>query len=66
MPTGYTNCIKDGVTFEQFVWKCARAMGALVMMRDEPSNVDGWHSYVRACRQPVLLAVESNCHYEEI
>jgi len=38
MPTGYTNCIKDGVTFEQFVWKCARAMGALVMMRDEPSN----------------------------
>ena len=38
MPTGYTAAIKDGITFEQFVWGCARGMGALVMMRDEPSN----------------------------
>jgi hypothetical protein len=36
MPTGYTAAIKDGITFEQFVMRCARAMGALVMMRDEP------------------------------
>lgn len=36
MPTEYTADIKDGITFEQFVMRCARAMGALVMMRDEP------------------------------
>lgn len=38
MPTGYTAAVADGITFEQFVWKCARAMGALVMMRDAPSD----------------------------
>lgn len=36
MPTGYTECIKDGVTFKQFTLRCARAMGALITMRDEP------------------------------
>lgn len=38
MPTGYTASIKDGITFEQFVIGCARAFGALIMMRDEPSD----------------------------
>jgi hypothetical protein len=38
MPTGYTAIIQDGGTFEQFVWACARQFGALIMMRDEPSN----------------------------
>jgi hypothetical protein len=38
MPTGYTAAIKDGISFEQFVWDCARAFGALVMMRDEPTS----------------------------
>jgi hypothetical protein len=38
MPTGYTAAIKDGITFEKFVWSCARAMGAMIMMRDEPSD----------------------------
>ena len=38
MPTGYTNVIKDGITFEQFVFRCARAMGALVTMRDAPAD----------------------------
>lgn len=36
MPTGYTHKIKDGQSFEDFVWGCARAFGALVTMRDEP------------------------------
>jgi hypothetical protein len=36
MPTGYTADIAKDITFEQFVWHCARAMGALIMMRDEP------------------------------
>ena len=38
MPTGYTACIKEGAPFEDFVMGCARAMGALIMMRDEPSS----------------------------
>lgn len=38
MPTGYTAAIADGISFEKFVWTCARAFGALVMMRDEPSG----------------------------
>ena len=36
MPTGYTATIADGITFEQFVMRCARAMGACMSMRDEP------------------------------
>lgn len=38
MPTGYTERIADGITFQEFVMQCARAMGALVSMRDEPSD----------------------------
>jgi len=34
MPTGYTNMILEGATFEKFVLGCARAFGALVSMRD--------------------------------
>jgi hypothetical protein len=38
MPTGYTAAIKDGITFEEYALGCARAFGALVLMRDEPSD----------------------------
>lgn len=38
MPTGYTAAIADGITFEQYALSCARAFGALVMMRDEPHD----------------------------
>lgn len=39
MPTGYTADIYDGkdVSFEDFVWKCARGFGALISLRDEPN-----------------------------
>lgn len=38
MPSGYTSDLYEGKpqTFEQFVLSCARAFGALIMMRDEP------------------------------
>jgi hypothetical protein len=41
MPTGYTAIIDDNpdVTFADYVWRCARAFGALVLMRDEPLDV---------------------------
>jgi hypothetical protein len=40
MPTGYTAEIHDGkgVEFKDFVMECARAFGALVTMRDDPSH----------------------------
>jgi hypothetical protein len=40
MPTGYTAPIADGITFEQYALSCARAFGALVMMRDEPASAE--------------------------
>ena len=40
MPSGYTYKIHDGepVTFPEFVMSCARAFGALVVMRDDPAD----------------------------
>ena len=38
MPTGYTAAIAEGITFEQYAMSCARAFGALVEMRDAPSD----------------------------
>lgn len=38
MPTGYTDAINKGATFNEFVMGCARAMGACIMMRDDPSG----------------------------
>lgn len=40
MPTGYTADVQDGkiTEFSDFVWRCARGMGALINMRDEPWN----------------------------
>lgn len=40
MPTGYTNAVYNGTCTDvkDFAWTCARAMGALIMMRDMPMN----------------------------
>jgi len=38
MPTGFTQLINDGVDFKTFVMRCSRAMGALIMMRDDPDD----------------------------
>lgn len=38
MPTGYTSDIKQGITFERYAMGCARAFGALIDMRDDPSD----------------------------
>lgn len=35
MPTGYTDAITADMTLEQFTMRCARAFGALIMMRDD-------------------------------
>lgn len=40
MPTGYTAAIGEGVTFNEFVMRCARAMGACITLRDEPVSVE--------------------------
>ncbi len=40
MATGYTAELRTNteMPFEEFVWKCARAMGACIMQRDDPAN----------------------------
>jgi hypothetical protein len=40
MPTGYTHPVQNGTIteFPEFAMQCARAFGALVMMRDDPSD----------------------------
>ena len=38
MPTGYTAQIAEGMTFEEFVMRCARGMGACIDLRDEPMS----------------------------
>lgn len=38
MPTGYTADIAKGITFKQYALNCARAFGALIMMRDDPAD----------------------------
>lgn len=40
MPTGYTADVQSGkvTQFEDFAMQCARAFGALIMMRDEPHS----------------------------
>lgn len=40
MPTGYTAGIEDGTikTFQEYALQCTRAFGALISMRDDPSN----------------------------
>lgn len=34
--TGYTEIVEKGCTFEDFVWRCAKAMSPLMCLRDEP------------------------------
>ena len=38
MPTGYTSKIADGIGFKDFALSCARAFGACIEMRDDPSD----------------------------
>lgn len=38
MPTGYTAKIAEGMQFKEYAMACARAFGALITMRDEPTD----------------------------
>lgn len=40
MPSFYTEKIGKGITFQKFAMCCARAMGACIIMRDEPANAE--------------------------
>lgn len=65
MPSGYTDPVKNGTITElpDFVWRCARAFGALIEMRDEPTGAKipefiepSMSSYQRFFRAEVELA----------
>lgn len=54
MPNGYTAAIEDrDVSFEEFVWTCARGMDALIMMRDDSLNT------------PIPKRFEPSDHYQK-
>lgn len=55
MPTGYTAAVADGTIteFGPFVMQCARAMGACITMRDDPSDA------------PIPERFEPSTYYEE-
>lgn len=38
MATGYTASILEGCSFPEFIWRCAKAFGANISMRDEASD----------------------------
>lgn len=42
MPTGYTASVSDGkvTEFNEYAMNCARAFGALISMRDDPSDAE--------------------------
>ncbi len=54
MPTGYTSAIEDGISFRDFVLRCARGMGACIMQRDDPMD------------QPPKMEVVSDYHKTEL
>lgn len=67
MPTGYTSIIEDhdDATFEQYLWRCARAFGAFIMQRDDGLDAavplerkpDGYHEkYANECRERLRTA----------
>lgn len=69
MPTGYTSKLHDGEqTFPQFAATCARAFGALILLRDDPlsdelpSNAgeeSNWHDQRLKIQRARLLELES-------
>lgn len=67
MPTGYTYKVKDGQSFEDFVWGGARGMGALIMMRDDPADApiperfepSDWHTKQLAEARAELTRLEA-------
>lgn len=66
MPTGYTADVGEGkvTEFRDFALRCARAMGALIMMRDEPLDApipDEFtpDQYYNKCLEEILAEIAS-------
>lgn len=65
MPTGYTDAIKDDITFTQYAMNCARAFGACIELRDEsgggekiPEQFQPSDYHVKAREQQEVLMAE--------
>lgn len=68
MPTGYTNDIKDGISFQIFAMNCARAFGATITLRDESGGgeaipeqfePDSYHLRALTAARETLSTLES-------
>ena len=40
MPTGFTECLSEGVSFNEFALRCTRNFGVMMDMRDEPLGAE--------------------------
>lgn len=61
MPTGYTANIQKGISFKEYALSCARAFGALVVMRDESSDCEIPENFEPSCyhlNSSALLEIE--------
>lgn len=68
MPSGYTADLKLDTPFEEFAFRCARGMGALIMMRDEPMNAPIPDSFAPSTYEFKALesAIASKAAYSEM
>jgi hypothetical protein len=60
MPTGYTDKIKDDITFEEFAMGCARATGACITMKDDSSGEEVPQKF-----EPSVYHLEEMHRYQE-
>lgn len=74
MPSGYTAGVQDGTItdFRDYAMKCARAFGALIMMRDDPMDAEipeefqpSTYNAERVAESRAELAKLESCSEEE-
>src|SRR5690349_8327887 len=65
MPTGYTAAIADGISFKQYAMSCARAFGALVLMRDDPMSAEIPQSFEPSAYHTAALT-KANARLDEL
>lgn len=76
MPSGLTCDIENGQSFDEFLWRCARYMGAFIHMREDPydarirmpENEDGeWHrkALIKSVEELKLLTAMTSEETEE-
>lgn len=67
MPTGYTaKLMNKGQSFDEFVWTCARAFGALVTMREDSLDTPIPDEFKPRCSYHEEALIKSREKYREL